>query len=241
MRKRGKEMPEVSLVMPVYNGSRTISQTLQLWDQALDGFSREIIVVNDGSRDDTADILDRLVDSVPGLRVIHQENSGHGPAVYRGYREAAGDWVFQADSDNEVMPSFFRRLWKEKDEADLVLGWRRQRRENLVRKSATALIPWAVFPLAGKRLHDINVPFRLIRRSALSDLLAVIPPDAFAPNAIMTVLASRWGLRLRSIGVPHHSDDSSGRSLAGKKFFLALGAAWRDLRRTMERSRGRGK
>jgi len=222
---------ELSVVIPVYNGLTVIESTVRRWTQVLAGFTAEIIVIDDGSIDGTREILDSLVQEgiFSGLRVIHQANAGHGPAVVRGYREARGAWIFQADSDNEVEPGYFVRLWERREPADLVLGRRTNRRENWLRRMSTGLIPLAMLPWSHHILHDINVPFRLIRNEVLEALLQRMPQNPFAPNALLSILAVRLGYRVVSTRVPHHHDENSGRSLAGGKFFRALAQASRDL------------
>ncbi|HOO77068.1 MAG TPA: glycosyltransferase family 2 protein [bacterium] len=225
---------ELSLVIPVYNGEAGIEATLRQWGEVLSGLRREIIVLDDGSTDGTGEVLDRLAASgaLPGLSVVHKPNSGHGPTIYRGYATARGDWVFQADSDNEVDPAYFPRLWGIRERADLVLGRRRSRQENWVRRAATGLIPFATWPWSRRLLRDINVPFRLYRRDKLVTGLKKVRPDAFAPNALLSIVFARGGERIVSVPVPHRHDGASGKSLAGARFFRALRRAWKDLRHT---------
>ena len=93
-----------------------------------------MIVIDDGSRDRTANILQGFAGD-ERIRVIHQANAGHGPTILRGYAQAVtlADWVFQCDSDNQMGPDSFGRLWEMRREADAVFGCRRHRRQNLQR------------------------------------------------------------------------------------------------------------
>lgn len=226
--------PELSLVIPVYNGASGIAETLRRWDEVLGDISREVIVLDDGSADGTGKILDELAasGSVRGLRVVHKPNSGHGPTIRRGYEMARGEWVFQADSDNEVAPAYFPRLWEARENVDLVLGRRMGRNENWVRRLATGLIPLVTLPWSRRILRDINVPFRLYRREKLAEAILGISPDAFAPNALLSIRFARRGCRIVSVGVPHSRDEERGKSLAGGRFFRALRRAGKDLRRS---------
>lgn len=223
---------ELSLVLPVYNDVQGIESTLRAWLKALGKIEAEIIVVDDGSTDGTGGGLDRLAAdrSSGNLRVIHQENAGHGPAVRKGYESARGEWVFQADSDNEVSPDFFQRLWEKRGTADLILGRRLDREESRLRRLITFIIPLITWPWSRRIVPDLNVPFRLIRREMLNKLLKYIPENAFAPNLLISLLTARSGLKIRSIPVPHHGDGEGGKTLAGRKLWKALRSAWADLR-----------
>lgn len=113
---RGRDVRsyDLAVVMPVYNEQDCIAGVLNAWHDVLRTLDIQfvIIVVNDGSQDGTADVLGEF-DGRQGIHVIHQANSGHGPAILVGYREAANvaDWVFQCDSDNEMSPDAFPSLW----------------------------------------------------------------------------------------------------------------------------------
>src|SRR5207244_9132146 len=129
-------------------------------------------------------------------------NRGHGPTILRGYHEARGEWVFQTDSDDEIGPEAFPRVWERREEADLVLGYRDGRAAPPARRLVTAVARWTVRLAFGARVRDANAPYRLYRRAALARLLAAVSPDALAPNVILPALACRAGLRLLAVPVP---------------------------------------
>src|SRR5262249_8248265 len=97
---------ELSVVMPCFNESPTIETTLREWESYFSELtpSFEIIVVNDGSKDGTGRILDRLRKEMKNLRVIHQLNLGHGRAARRGYEAARGKYVLELDCDGSAGP-----------------------------------------------------------------------------------------------------------------------------------------
>ena len=197
--------PELSIVMPVYNEAAVIAEVVTAWLHELErlGIDCEFLAYDDGSRDETLRILERLAERQPGLVVTSQANSGHGPTILRGYREARGEWVFQVDSDDEMGPEHFAGLWEQRQDYDLLVGRRHHRDSPLARRLITFLSRATVWTLFGRAVTDVNAPYRLMRRSCLAALLSTIPAETFAPNVIISGLAARQGLRVREVSVPH--------------------------------------
>jgi dolichol-phosphate mannosyltransferase len=204
------------LVMPAYNEQECISPVVQAWYkefQTLFGSSFRMIVVNDGSRDRTGDILDGLSRSLSGLTVIHQKNGGHGVALLTGYRAAAeiveASFVFHVDSDDQFRTEDFRKLWDQRQKSKFILGWRAARHDALHRLVITRILRMAIFAVFGVWLKDSNVPFRLIESRYLAALLKVMPDGVFAPNIFLAILAAKDGQDLMHIPV-HHEDRKTG-------------------------------
>ena len=219
--------PELSLVLPVFNGEKTIAVCLQGWIEALAGLDYEIIIIDDGSSDATPEILSARAAGGRGerFRVFRQPNSGHGPAVRKGYDSARGEWVFQADSDDEIEPRHFAELWKLRGEAELVLAEREGRVQGFFRRLVTALEKAMTGALSPKALADPNVPFRLVRRARLREFCAAVRPDEFAPNLLMSVWALLRGWRVKVIKLPHNPAHQSPRTLTGLRLIKGCFAA----------------
>ena len=175
----------------------------------------------------------------PRLTVVHQPNRGHGPTIRRGYEEARGEWVFQVDSDDEMSAASFPDVWERRD-ADLVLGYRVGRDSPRVRRIITAVSRWTVRVLFGTGVRDVNTPYRLYRRSLLARLLPLLPPDAFAPNVILTGLALRSGARVVEVGVPHRGRRSGTASLARLRLLRAAARSFIQTARVATAGRSRG-
>ncbi|MCL4782043.1 MAG: glycosyltransferase [Bryobacterales bacterium] len=209
-------MPDAVVVMPAYNEAGCIEEVVRDWVAAVG----RVVVVNDGSRDNTGEILDRLAAELPTLRVIHQANSGHGTALITGYRAALGmgvRWVFQTDSDGQFLASDFRLLWERREESEFLAGRRFQRDDHPVRIWLSKLHARILQMLFGVALADSNVPYRLMRASLLSRLLEKIPPGSFAPNVMLSVLAAREGHELAFIPVSHRARKTGVVSIRGWK------------------------
>jgi glycosyltransferase involved in cell wall biosynthesis len=195
--------------MPAYNEEECIAPVVRGWAAEfgrLFGSDFRMIVVNDGSRDRTGQILDSLAASEPRLRVIHQKNSGHGGALLRGYREAVAlepAYVFHVDSDDQFKPSDFEQLWIRRVESPCILGYRSVRHDAFHRLVITRILRLVLLLLYGRYLKDSNIPFRLLRHDFLVEALRIIPPATFAPNIFIAVLGARLDANLMSLPVSH--------------------------------------
>jgi dolichol-phosphate mannosyltransferase len=196
----------LSIVMPVYNEAGVIADVLgELGRDAvgrLDG--AEVVVVDDGSTDATPSILDGLAPAHEWLTVIHAErNQGHGPSLRQAFEASAGEWLFQMDSDGQQVAAELWDLWALREQADLVVGVRRGRSEGRHRDAVSALARVASRLAGGRRLRDVNVPFKLIRREVWEDLRDDIPARPVAPSLLIAVGASVRGWRVAEVEISH--------------------------------------
>ncbi|MEM7145283.1 MAG: glycosyltransferase family 2 protein [Verrucomicrobiota bacterium] len=193
------------MVIPCFNEEACVEEVLVSWDaelaKRLDDY--EIILVDDGSTDGTGEIVSRLDKEMERLRVLRQENRGHGPALLAGYGEASGDWVFHTDSDHQVEPEDFWKLWELRDESDYVMGVRADRRDPGHRLFVTAVLRWVMALLLCRRVRDINVPYKLVEGRLLEDMLRTIPKSTFAPSILMVQAAVHWGVPIAEVEVRH--------------------------------------
>ena len=219
---------DLSVVMPVYNEAEAIGPVLKKWMAMLDtlGIRYRIRAYNDGSKDATGKILSEIADASDGrVLAVDKANSGHGPTILRGYREAAEDseWVFQIDSDDEMGPESFPELWAKRNDYDFLVGRRDGRRQPLARKVVSFVSRLCVRLFYGKGIWDVNTLYRLMRAEIFAPFYAQIPDDTFAPNVILSGLAARHRLRLLEIPVPQH--DRTTGEVSIKKWKLLKAAA----------------
>jgi dolichol-phosphate mannosyltransferase len=196
----------LSIVMPVYNEAAVIADVVGELGRdvvaRLDG--TEVVVVDDGSSDETPAVLDGLAEAHAWLAVIHAErNQGHGPSLRQAFESSAGEWILQMDSDGQQVPGELWDLWALREEADLVVGVRRGRSEGRHRAAVSAFARMAARVAGGGRLRDVNVPFKLIRREVWDDLRGDIPARPVAPSLLIAVGASLRGWRVREVEISH--------------------------------------
>ena len=220
------EMRSLIVVMPVYNEEGAIGAVLDKWTAKLDAMalpSYEIHPYNDGSRDHTAEILARCAEKHPRIVVHNKPNSGHGPTILQGYRENAprAEWIFQIDSDDEMGPECFDKLWEQRENYDFLVGLRDGRKQPLPRKIISAISRLSVRIFYGKTIWDVNTPYRLMRTSAFQPIYRAIPENTFAPNVIISGMTAKKRLRFFEMPVPQKDRQTGEVSIKKWKLFKA--------------------
>ena len=211
---------ELIVVMPVYNEADCIKAVVLSWSQTLDalGINYEIHVLNDGSTDQTAAALASF-ENDERVRVTNKANSGHGPTILDGYRDAVAraKWVFQVDSDDEMKPAAFANFWRRRDKYDAIFGVRAAREQDQARRFLSAGSRLAVRLLFGRGVRDVNVPYRLMRADKLAPIVEAIPPATFAPNILIAGVLGRNRRRILNLPVLHENRVTGTGSLTNSK------------------------
>jgi len=165
------ERPSISCFFPAFNDEATIAglvqQALAVLPELTDDY--EVIVVNDGSTDSTAAVLDVLARTYPRVRVVHHEqNRGYGGALRTGFESAAKELVFYTDGDGQYDVRELRSLAPLlTGGVDVVNGYKRARGDGARRKVVGAVYNQLAHLLFRLPVRDVDCDFRLMRRSAL--------------------------------------------------------------------------
>ena len=159
----------LSIFFPAYNDSGTIASLVITSLQAARTITSdfEIIVVNDGSADRTASVLDELARQYPEVRAVHHPvNRGYGGALRTGFASATKEFIFYTDGDAQYDPAEMTALWSAmRPGVDLVNGYKISRSDPLHRIVIGRLYHHTVKMLFGLRVRDVDCDFRLMRRS----------------------------------------------------------------------------
>lgn len=161
--------PSLSVFFPAYNDAGTIASLVISAVQVAGSLTSdfEVIVINDGSQDDTPRILDELARVYPDhVRIVHhQKNRGYGGALRSGFATASKDLVFYTDGDAQYDPSEMVLLWNQMgDDVDWVNGWKISRSDPLHRIIIGRAYHHTVKLLFGLKVRDVDCDFRLMRR-----------------------------------------------------------------------------
>jgi len=226
---------DLVIVIPAYNEEACIENVIELWTQGISNILKnenfKILVINDGSKDNTGTILDQIASTNKYLIAKHQLNGGHGNAVVNGYKfavEMDPDYIFQTDSDDQFIPADFKHFWGLKEQSDFILGFRQIRHDDPFRLLITKILKFSLLLIYGTYINDANIPFRLYKTSFLRKLLSVLPnPIPFAPNIFLSVLAKKTNQKLFNIPVIHKERETGEVSIRHMKL---LKVCWQSLK-----------
>jgi len=198
-------MPELSVVIPVYNEKENLRQLYTRLKGVMDSLGRgyEIIFVDDGSTDGSSEILDEIA-SKPGSRVtvVHfRRNFGQTAALDAGFRQSRGEVVITLDADLQNDPSDIPILLEKLEEGyDIVSGWRKERKDAFVNRTLPSIVAnWLISKVTGVYLHDYGCTLKCYRREVVEHLTLYGELHRFLP-----ALASHIGARVVEIPVTHH-------------------------------------
>jgi glycosyltransferase involved in cell wall biosynthesis len=169
MKDDTSKRPSLSVFFPALNDSGTIASMVIRAVQAAAALTPdyEVIVVNDGSTDATAQIIDELARTYPRVRAVHHpENRGYGGALQTGFHSASKELVFYTDGDGQYDPAEMALLWQQMSpDVDLVNGYKIDRADPLHRIVIGRVYHRTVKCLFGLKVRDVDCDFRLMRRS----------------------------------------------------------------------------
>jgi len=228
-------MPSISVFFPCYNDSNTIGDLVIEADRQLHQLTTdyEIIVVNDGSSDNSAEVLRQLATRMPQLKVVtHERNRGYGGALRSGFAAATKDLVFYTDGDGQYdvreLPVLLMLLT---DDTDFVNGMKMTRQDPGYRVHVGNLHRFLMRWLFWLPISDVDCDFRLIRRRILEGI--VLRSNSGSICVELVKHAQRAGAGFREVSVHHYS-----RRFGRSEFFrpgrilgtyLHLGVMWLEL------------
>ncbi len=198
-------------MVPVFNESANLAALWARLKSVLDGLGRpwEAIFVDDGSRDDSLQVLRRIAADESGrVRVVElARNFGQHSAILAGFRESKGEVVVTLDADLQNPPEEIPRLIAEIDEGnDVVGGWRSERQDQGYRKFASRLHNRLTSIIVGVPMHDYGCMLRAYRRHIVDTVVDCDEKAAFVP-----ALANSFAKRVSEIRVGH-SERAGGQS-----------------------------
>lgn len=199
--------PSISAFFPCYNDERTIETLVRRAAEALSGLTDdfEVLVVNDGSTDGSAAVLERAAAELPWLRVItHADNLGYGGALRSGFAHATKELVFYTDGDGQYdvgeLPLLVMLLTPD---TDFVNGMKMTRQDPGYRVFAGNLHRFATRWSFWLPVTDVDCDFRLIRRSILDQVHLTQNSGSICVELVK--LSQRAGARFREVSVHHYA------------------------------------
>ena len=203
-------MDSLTVIMPAYNEEGVIEKVVrETYEHIVEPIKgARLVVVNDGSKDNTGEILDGLSEELERFEVHHKANSGHGPSVLYALSRANSDYIFLMDSDGQYYEEDFTKLWDRRKDADLIVGFRGKRYDPMHRLILTKIVRSALYLLLKINVRDSNSPFKLISRKVWDEVGPLIPADTLAPSIFIVVGAVRKGFRVMELPVRHKARET---------------------------------
>ncbi len=186
-------MNKLFIVMPAYNEETNIEMVINQWHPIVKkiGSSSKLVIFDDGSKDSTFSIMQKLQEKYPYLIPAKKQNSGHGATCLYAYQYAItnkADYIFQTDSDGQTSPDEFWDFWNLRKNYNFIIGTRKNRKDGFSRKIITKVLKLIIFLIFKVKIDDPNTPFRLMKTKKLKKYLSIVPPDFFLSNVLISIL-----------------------------------------------------
>jgi glycosyltransferase involved in cell wall biosynthesis len=212
----------LSVVIPAYNEAPNVEPGYRELLGVLEGLGRpfEVIVVDDGSTDETFGVLARIADTDPRLRVLRfKRNAGQTAALVAGFRAARGDVIVTMDADLQNDPRDIPALLAALPGCDAVCGWRVDRQDSWSKRIASRVANAVRRRLTGDGVHDTGCMLKAFRRAALARL-----PPFRNMHRFLPALLQQEGFRVVEVPV-RHRPRRAGQSKYGNWGRLWAGVA----------------
>lgn len=240
-------MDKLYIVIPAYNEADNLEMLMNDWYPIMENSQNKdsrLVVVNDGSKDNTYDILCEMAEQRPMLKVLNKKNGGHGSAVLFGYRyaiENGADYIFQTDSDGQTRPEEFQAFWSLRDQYDAIIGNRPTRGDGFSRLVVEKVLCMVLFVIFGVKISDSNAPFRLMKRELLVKYIDKLPADFFLPNVMFTTYFKYYGENMKFVDITFESRKGGSNSINIPKICKIGIRAVKDFRQLRRDIVGNGK
>lgn len=209
---------DLSFVIPLLNEKDTLAELTKRVAQQCEalGKSYEIIFVDDGSGDGSFELLVKLKEKYPQIRVIRfRRNFGKSAALSEGFRKARGAYVITMDADLQDDPAEIPRLISKLDENyDLVSGWKKKRNDPLSKTVPSKLFNYITRRLSGIKIHDFNCGLKAYRKEVIKEI-----PVYGELHRYLPVLAHWRGFKVAEIEVTHHAREFGKSKFGARRFF----------------------
>ncbi|MDD3966442.1 MAG: glycosyltransferase family 2 protein [Candidatus Neomarinimicrobiota bacterium] len=204
---------DLSVIIPVYNEEGSLRELSERIMRVFEkgGYKGEIIFINDGSTDKTAEILNALDNEQMLIRSIHfHRNKGKAAALQAGFEEAKGKYVITMDGDLQDEPGEIPALIAKLEEGfDIVSGWKKKRHDPISKRWPSKLFNSVARAMSGIKIHDFNCGLKAYRREVVKQIRVYGEMHRWIP-----VLAKVEGFKTGEIVVTHHPR-KSGKSKYG--------------------------
>jgi len=206
------QVPELSVVIPVFNEEDSLEPLHDEIRQALADFDYEVLFIDDGSTDKSFSVLTDIQQKHPNIRLIRfRRNFGQTAAMSAGFKYSRGKIIIPMDADGQNDPADIPKLVAKLDEGyDIVSGWRKERKDNAVTRTLPSRIAnWVIGRITGIRLHDYGCSLKAYKAESLKPIRLYGDMHRFIPAL------ARWGGEKVVEMVVNHRPRTTGKTKYG--------------------------
>lgn len=234
-----KLIQKLSVFLPTYNESENIENVVLNTKKVLTNVAEEweLLVVNDGSSDETKEIVEKLSKDDKRIKLVnHRVNKGYGASLASGFYNARYPWIAFTDSDGQFDFSEIKNfIIKQKEaDADLVIGYYKKRRVSKFKVITSKMWEYAVLILFGLRVRDIDCGFKMISKEVIEKIPKLESERGAFVSSELLIKAKKSGFKIVEIPVTHYprtKGSGTGRNLnVILKSFADLFRLWRKLK-----------
>jgi glycosyltransferase involved in cell wall biosynthesis len=213
-------MMDISVVVPLYNEMESLPELTEWIARVMqaEGFSYEVLLIDDGSRDGSWEVIERLAKGNPALKGIRfRRNYGKSAALNVGFQHVSGKVVITMDADLQDSPEEIPELYQmiRKDGFDLVSGWKKKRYDPVTKTIPTKLYNWATRCATGIKLHDFNCGLKAYKLEVVKSIEVYGEMHRYIP-----VIAKWAGFTHIGEKVVHHQKRKYGKTKFGLERFV---------------------
>lgn len=230
-------METLYIVIPAYNEEANIRQVIEEWYPVIERHNENtmsrLVIIDDGSRDNTYAIIKECAQSRPFLSPITKTNAGHGATILYGYHYALAHnatYIFQTDSDGQTTSDEFEQFWNRKEDYDMVIGHRNHREDGISRIIVTKVLKFIIKLCFGVWITDSNTPFRLMNAASLKECMLLIPNDFYLANVMLSVIYTKKGYRVKYLPITFRARQGGVNSINITRIMKIGKQAWKDFK-----------
>lgn len=214
-----KKLPELSIFFPFWNEeenvSRVVFSAIDVAKKVTDKW--EIIIIDDGSSDNTLREAEKIAFKNKNIKIVsHQPNRGYGAALKEGFQNASYNYIVFTDGDGQFDISQITKFIDKIDEADIVIGYRKKRRDTFARHILMYMLRVWDLTFFGFRFRDIDCGFKMFKKESLERIMPLRSEGAMITTEILAK-AKRKNLKIEQVEVDHYKrqfGEQSGANLA---------------------------